>query len=185
MYHGNDAVIIGDDELLGKSFVSRMARKTLNVNKKIVRGAGHGIATAGRAVGHVAMTANRIATRVALRAIRKAAKTVLFHGDVDFLGADGSPVVSKTAAKAILMPTATAAVAATPGAQLAAPIVPVLVNQVLDEIYKALTGGKKVADIKKDLENGESPSGISPVIIGVGILVAGAVIFLASKKRKK
>lgn len=189
-----------NSELLGRSFFSRMARKAKNAVKttgrvtartvkttervalKTAKETGHIVATGARAVGHAAMIAERLAKRI----IRRAAKKVLLHGDIgmQMLG-DGTPIMPKTAATAVLLPAATAAVLASPAA-VAAPAVPLLVKEVIDEIYSAITSGKTTNDIGNALDKGNSPFGISKAIwIGGGVVLFSAIGYMALKPSKR
>jgi len=166
--------------LLGKrGFLRRQAAKTGRVLKRGVRSTGHAIAQA-----------SRVSKRVAKRAIRAVAKAVLLKGD----GLLGSSVttMSKTQAKAVLMAPATAAVANT--VPVAVPLVPLLVNEVVDEVFaaikkrvaKGLSPEAAAAQVKTALENDDDKvlqAGVSlPVILGVSALVVG--VGLAIKKRR-
>lgn len=131
--------------------VANVARAT---QKNVIRPASHVVATASRATGHAVAQTARVTTRVMRRAakgvIRAVAKSLLLKGDyaVALLGESESIArVSKTAAKGVLLPAATAAVAASPAA-VASPLVPVLVNEVIDEVYAA---------IEKKVRQGLSP----------------------------
>ncbi len=74
--------------------------------------------------------------------IKGIAKKVLFHGS-EFLGAGSLSAIPKNAAKGVLIPAATAAVIANVVTAPAAPAVPVLVDEVINEIY---------ADIEKKIK---------------------------------
>jgi len=171
--NGNALVLLGR-----RSFLARQARNV-----------GHVVAKAGRATGHAVAQAGRVTRRVAKRIVRGVASKILLHGD-GLLGIE-SAAMSRTSAKALLMPSATAAVAS--GLPIAAPLVPVLVNEVVDEVYDAIK--KKVskgaspesaaADVKTALQADDDrvlSSGVSmPVMLGIGAgLVALALVL---KKR--
>jgi hypothetical protein len=133
-----------------------------------------------------------VGKRVAKRLIRGIAKKVLLNGD-PLLGAMPS-TMTKNAAKAAIIPTATAAVLSTTVTAPFAPVVPVLVNEVVDEIYssiksrikKGMSPQKAASEVAVALEKdddkalGASPS--MPVILGVGAGVIALIMVL--KKRK-
>lgn len=183
----------------GKAVVTAAKKPTLKnisniVVKPVVRATGetkttaragaHAVAEAGRAT---AMSANVI-RRMAKRAIKKVAKAVLFKGDL--LGSVAA--VSKNAARGILIPPATAAVAANPTLAPAAPVVPVLVNEVIDELYaniesrvkKGLSPEKAASEARADLdklEPGEendpgAKSMMAPIFLGLGVLMGLAIL---------
>jgi hypothetical protein len=139
------------------------------------------------------MQAGRVTRRVAKRLIRGVANKILLNGD-PLLGAN-APTVTKNAAKAMILPTATAAVTASTVTAPLAPIVPILLNEVLDEIYssissrikKGMSPQKAATEVAQALERDDDKAlgsgGLSmPVMLGLG---AGAVVLaLALKKRR-
>ena len=174
--------------------VATGARKT---QKHVLRPAAHVVATGARATGHAVAEGARVTGRVLRRAakgiIRKVAKTVLLKGDYSLLmGAETPSVarVSKNLAKGVLMPAATAAVAASTVTAPAAPLVPILVNEVIDEVYSAIE--KKVKkglspeqakqEVLTALENNddaalEAGGNMTPILIGGGVVLA-LILFL-------
>lgn len=172
--------------------VTAPTQRVANETKSTVKEAAHGVAESARGT----KVALDIARRVAKRVIKMVAKKVLFHGD-GLLGS-GVAAVPKNAAKGILIPVATAAVVANTTTAPAAPVVPVLVNEVIDELYNAiskkiaqgLSPDKAAAEAKSELdklEPGEENdpkvgSGMMvPLLVGGGILAA---ILLFKKKKK-
>ncbi len=170
--------------------VTAPTKRVVNETKSNVKEAAHGVAEAGRGT----KVALDVARRVAKRIIKTVAKKVLFKGD-SLLGSSVA-AVPKNAAKGILIPIATAAVVANTTTAPAAPVVPVLVNEVIDELYNGIS--KKIAqgmspekaasEAQSDLdrlEPGEENdpkfgSGFAlPLLIGGGILAA---VLLLKKK---
>lgn len=177
--------------------VTNPLTRTVNETKSNVREAGHVAAESGRFTVTAASRSMDVIRRVAKRLIKTVAKKVLFKGD--YLGADsGVARISKGAAKGVLIPVATAAVAANTTTAPAAPIVPVLVNEVIDELYSAIEKGikkglspKQAEDAAKaeldKLEPGEendpkvSYGSFMPVAIGIAAVV-GLVVILKKKR---
>lgn len=160
---------------------TKTATRTVNVTKDTAKEAGHAVAETGRAAGQ----ALDVTRRVAKRLIKGLAKKVLFQG-----GLLGSSVaaIPKNAAKGVLIPVATAAVLANGVTAPAAPVVPVLVNEVIDELYqsisdkiaKGLSPDKAASEAQADLdklEPGEEndpkvSGGFGPILLvgGLGLL---------------
>jgi hypothetical protein len=177
--------------------VTNPTTRAFNETKSNVKEAGHAALETGRVVNTAASRSMDVIRRVAKRLIKKVAKSVLFKGDL--MGADSSTArISKGAAKGILIPVATAAVAANTTTAPAAPIVPVLVNEVIDELYSAIEKGikkglspKQAEDEAKaeldKLEPGEendpqvSYGSYMPVAIGIAAVLALVVVL---KKKK-
>jgi LPXTG-motif cell wall-anchored protein len=183
--------------------VTDPAKRITNETKQDVRTVAHVAAESARATntaasrtGKAVVNSANVIRRVAKRLIKGLARKVLFSGD-DLMGASVGRVPAN-AAKAMLMPTATALVLANSVTAPAAPIVPVLVNEVVDELYSAISRGiEKGLSPKKaeeaaleqietktpEEENDPSP-GVSPLMIaGLAALAIGAFVFL--KRRKK
>lgn len=177
--------------------VTAPTTRAVNETKSNVKEAAHATLETGRVVNTAASRSMDVVRRVAKRLIKKVAKKVLFKGDL--MGAEGATArISKGAAKGVLIPVATAAVAANTTTAPAAPIVPVLVNEVIDELYSAIEKGIKkglspkqaekeaVAEMDK-LEPGEendpkvSYGSFMPVAIGIAA-VLGLVVILKKKK---
>lgn len=174
------------------AIVTKPATRAFNETKSNVREAGHMTAESARVTNTAVSRASGVVRRVAKRLIKTVAKKVLFKGD--FLGADKPSVarISKNAAKGILMPVATAAVAANTTTAPAAPIVPVLVNEVIDELYSVLERNIKKGMSPKDaekaakealdrLEPGEEndpkvSGGFMPLAIGAAAVLALIVV---------
>ncbi len=167
-----------------------------NETKSNVKEVAHAAAETGRFVNTAASRSLNVINRVAKRLIKKVAKAVLFHGD-SLLGS-GVAAVPKNAAKAILIPAATAAVLANTVTAPAAPAVPVLVNEVINELYSSISdavskglspedAAKAAQDKLDQLEPGEendpkvSYGSFMPVAIGLAAVV-GLVVIL--KKRR-
>lgn len=168
-----------------KKIGTNTASRAVNVSKDTVKEAGHAAAETGRFVNTVASRTLDVTRRVAKRLIKTVAKKVLFHG-----GLLGSSVaaVPKNAAKGVLIPVATAAVLANIVTAPAAPVVPVLVNEVIDELYnsisdkiaKGLSPDKAASEAQADLdklEPGEEndpkvSGGFGPILLvgGLGLL---------------
>lgn len=181
--------------------ISRIAtdptKRAFNETKSNVKEVAHMTAETGRFVNTAASRSMDVIRRVAKRLIKKVAKKVLFKGDL--MGADtGVARISKGAAKGILIPVATAAVAANTTTAPAAPIVPVLVNEVIDELYSAIEKGikkglspKQAEDEAKaeldKLEPGEendpkvSYGSYMPIAIGLAAVI-GLVVVMKKKK---
>jgi hypothetical protein len=153
---------------------------------KTGKDAGHAVMETGRA-GSVALDVTR---RVAKRLIKKVAKKVLFKGD-DLLGSVSA--IPKNAAKGVLIPVATAAVLANTVTAPAAPAVPVLVNEVINELYSAMENAikkglspEKAAKAAQDqldvLEPGEENDpkvgygSFMPIAIGIAAVLALVVV---------
>lgn len=161
-----------------------------NETKSVAREAGHAVMETGRAAG----TALDVTRRVAKRIIKSVAKKVLFKGDM-LLG-ESLSAIPKNAAKGVLMPVATAAVLANTVTAPAAPAVPILVNEVIDELYSAiekkvkqgLSPERAAQEAKADLdkmEPGEEndpkvSSGYTPWLIGGGLAL---LAFIAIRRR--
>ena len=175
--------------------VTAPTTRLVNETKSNVKEAGHAAAEAGRAANTAASRTLDVTRRVAKRLIKSVAKKVLFKGDM-LLGNGSVAAVPKNAAKGVLIPVATAAVVANTITAPAAPAVPALVNEVIDELYSAIEAKIKAglspdkaaaaarADLDK-LEPGEENdpkvgSGyMLPLIIGGGLLAA---ILILKKK---
>ncbi len=165
--------------------------RAANVTKDTVKEAAHGVAETGRA----ASTALDITRRVAKRLIKTVAKKVLFHGG-GLLGASAVAAVPKNAAKGVLIPVATAAVLANTVTAPAAPVVPVLVNEVIDELYnsisdkiaKGLSPDKAAAEAKADLDKLEPGEENDPKVgggFGPILLIGGAGLLALLLLRRK
>lgn len=177
--------------------VTAPTTRAFNETKSNVKEAGHAALETGRVVNTAASRSMNVIRRVAKRLIKTVAKKVLFKGDL--MGAEGATArISKGAAKGVLIPVATAAVAANTTTAPAAPIVPVLVNEVIDELYSAIERGikkglspKQAEDAAKaeldKLEPGEENDpkvgygSFMPVAIGVAAVLALVVVL---KKKK-
>lgn len=171
----------GTFALLGKrGFLRRRAHSALNV----ARGAGHGIAQAGR-----------FARRKAKQAVRSIASKLLFHGYGSLMGEAGAPTMTKNAAKAALAAPSTAALLAFTVTAPFAPAAPVLVNEVVDEIYstiekkikKGATPQQAAAETQVHLQNNDDKAlgaGFSmPVLLG-GAAAVGVLYFLFLKRKR-
>lgn len=134
------------------AIVTKPATRAVGVVKETGREAGHAAAESGRAASTAASRSMGVIRRVAKRLIKGIAKKVLFKGDI--LGQEKPSIarMSKTAAKGLIMPTATALVAANTTTAPAAPLVPVLVNEVVDELYAVLERNVKKGMSPKDAE---------------------------------
>ncbi len=173
--------------------VTAPVTRTANETKSNVKEAVHVTAESARAT----KLGLDVVRRVAKRLIKKLAKKVIFKGDL--MGADSATArISKGAAKGILIPVATAAVAANTTTAPASPVVPVLVNEVIDEIYSVIERGikkglspKQAEDEAKaeldKLEPGEegdpSVSATSFMPIAIGIAAVLGLVVLMKKKR--
>lgn len=158
--------------------------------------AGRGINTAASRTGKAVVYAANVTRRVAKRLIKSVARTVLFSGD-SLLGESLSRI-PKNAAKTLLIPSATAAVAANPTTAPATPIVPILVNEVVDELYSVIERNIKrglspkqaaesaLKDMDK-LEPGEETDpgqGVTPMLLlGLAAAIVGAVIIFKRKRK--
>jgi hypothetical protein len=154
--------------------------RTANVTKDTGKEVVHSVAETGRA----ASTALDITRRVAKRLIKTVAKKVLFHG-TGLLGGSAVAAVPKNAAKGVLIPVATTAVLANTVTAPAAPVVPVLVNEVIDELYnaisnkiaKGLSPDKAAAEAQADLDTLEPGEENDPKVsggFGPILLIGGA-----------
>ncbi len=167
------------------------------VTNPIVRAKGEVVKT-GRDTVSVAKSAGSglksaldVTRRVAKRLIKKVAKKVLFKGDGVLLGSVSA--IPKNAAKGVLIPVATAAVLANTITAPAAPAVPVLVNEVINELYSAMENAvkkglspDKAAKAAQDsldvLEPGEendpkvSFGAFMPIAIGIAAVLALVVV---------
>ncbi len=158
----------------------------------VLRPTAHVVATGTRATVRAVGDVLDVTRRMAKRAIKAVAKKVLFKGG--FLGASAVAAVPKNAAKGILIPAATAAVLANPATAAAAPAVPVLVNEVIDELYnnisdqvaKGLSPDNAAAKAKSDLdklapgEENDPKAGIGPVLLLVG---GGLLAYVLARRR--
>lgn len=175
------------------AIVTKPATRAFNETKSNVKEAGHAAAETGRVANTAASRSMNVVRRVAKRLIKTVAKKVLFKGDL--LGAETPSVarMTKGTAKGILIPVATAAVAANTTTAPAAPIVPVLVNEVVDELYEVMERNIKKGLSPKDaekaakealdkLEPGEendpkvSAGGFMPLAIGAAAILALIVV---------
>ena len=170
-----------------KKIGTNTASRAVNVSKDTAKEAGHAALETGRFVNTAASRTLDVTRRVAKRLIKTVAKKVLFHGG-GLLGASAVAAVPKNAAKGVLIPVATAAVLANTVTAPAAPVVPVLVNEVIDELYNAISDKiakgmspeKAASEAKADLdklEPGEENDpkvggGFGPILLigGVGLL---------------
>lgn len=176
--------------------VTNPTKRAVNETKSNVREAGHAALETGRVANTAASRSMNVIRRVAKRLIKGVAKKVLFKGDL--LGEGATARVSKGAAKTVLIPVATAAVAANTTTAPAAPIVPVLVNEVIDELYSAIERGIKKglspkqaeAEALKEmdkLEPGEEndpkvgTGSFMPIAIGAAVIL-GLVVVMKKKK---
>lgn len=166
------------------NIVINPVKRAAGETKTTVKAGAHAVAETGRVA---AMSAN-VVRRMAKRAIKKVAQKVLFKGDL--LGSVAA--VSKNAARGILIPPATAAVAANPTLAPAAPVVPVLVNEVINELYaniekkvkQGISPEQAASEARADLEklepgeeNDPGASGMmTPIFLGLGIVVAAAIL---------
>lgn len=172
--------------------VTDPGKRAFNETKSNVREAGHAAAETGRVANTAASRSMNVVRRVAKRLIKTVAKKVLFKGDL--LGAETPSVarMTKGTAKGILIPAATAAVVANTTTAPAAPIVPVLVNEVVDELYEVMERNIKKGMSPKDaekaakaaldkLEPGEEndpkiSGGFMPLAIGAAAVLALIVV---------
>jgi hypothetical protein len=175
--------------LLGRrSYMARQFSRVGRVTKRAVRGTGHVFAKAGRATGHAVAQAGRVTRRVAKRIIRGIANKMLLHGD-SMLGAK-APAMTKEAAKTLILPTATAAVTASTVTAPLAPAVPVILNEVLDEVYasiqkrikKGMSPEKAAAEVSAALEKDDDAAlgaKASPaLLLGIGGAALALLIFM-------
>lgn len=158
----------------------------------VLRPTAHVVATGTRATVRAVGDVLDVTRRMAKRAIKAVAKKVLFKGGL--LGASAVAAVPKNAAKGILIPAATAAVLANPATAAAAPAVPVLVNEVIDELYnnisdniaKGLSPDKAADKAKSDLdkltpgEENDPKAGIGTIALLVG---GGLLAFVFLRRR--
>lgn len=179
------------------AIVTKPATRAVSETKSNVREAGHAAAETGRVASTAATRSMGVIRRVAKRLIKGIAKKVLFKGE--YLGAEKPSIarMSKNAAKGLIMPTATALVAANTTTAPAAPLVPVLVNEVVDELYAVLERNVKKGMSPKDAEKAAKealdklePGEENDPKVGVGSftpwLIGGAAalaLFLFLKRR--
>jgi len=173
-----------------KKVVTAPTTRAFNESKSVARDT---VSVAKSAASGV-KSALDVTRRVAKRLIKKVAKKVLFKGD-DLLGSVSA--IPKNAAKGVLIPVATAAVLANTITAPAAPAVPVLVNEVINELYSAMENAvkkglspEKAAKAAQDsldvLEPGEENDpkvgfgSFMPIAIGVAF-VLGLVVVLKKK----
>lgn len=166
--------------------VTAPTKRLVNETKSNVREAGHVTAESARITSTAASRTLDVTRRVAKRLIKSVAKKVLFRGEL--LGSVAA--VPKNAAKGVLIPVATAAVLANTVTAPAAPVVPILVNEVIDELYSAITRNiakglspEKAAEAAKaDLDKLEPGEENDPKVgggSGTILLVGGGIALLA------
>jgi hypothetical protein len=175
--------------------VTNPAVRAANAVKDTGKEAVHAVAETGRAADTAASRTLDVTRRVAKRLIKTVAKKVLFHG-VGLLGASAVAAVPKNAAKGVLIPVATAAVLANTVTAPAAPVVPVLANEVIDELYnsisdkiaKGLSPDKAAAEAQADLDKLEPGEENDPKVgggFGPILLIGGAGLLALLLLRRK
>lgn len=175
-----------------RSFAARQAARAGRVTRRAVKTTVRVTKKIGRGTGHAIMQAGRVTRRVAKRLVRGVANKMLLNGD-PLLGAS-APTMTKNAAKTLILPTATAAVTASTVTAPLAPIVPILVNEVIDEVYSAISKRVKkgmsperaasevAVALEKDDDKALGASPSMPVILGVGAGIIALIMVL--KKRR-